>query len=92
MLGQEIAGFRIYAGLLDLAGQRAMLAAVERVVAEAPLYQPVTPGGQQMSVRMTAAGRLGWITDRQGYRYAEVIRTVRCGLRFPMKCWKFGGK
>lgn len=23
-----------------------------------------------MSVRMTAAGRLGWVTDRAGYRYA----------------------
>ena len=24
-----------------------------------------------MSVRMTAAGRLGWVTDRAGYRYAD---------------------
>ncbi|MEO6301370.1 MAG: alpha-ketoglutarate-dependent dioxygenase AlkB [Paracoccaceae bacterium] len=45
------------------------MTAVRRVVAEAPLYQPITPGGRQMSVRMTAAGRLGWVTDRSGYRY-----------------------
>ena len=46
-----------------------MVAALRKVVAVAPLYQPTTPGGRQMSVRMTAAGRLGWVTDRQGYRY-----------------------
>ncbi len=46
-----------------------MVRALRNVVAAAPLVQPVTPGGRQMSVRMTAAGRLGWVTDRRGYRY-----------------------
>lgn len=40
------------------------------VVAAAPLFSPVTPWGKPMSVRMTAAGRFGWITDRAGYRYS----------------------
>ena len=66
---REIRGFRLYEGLIDRTGQEAMVAALRRVVAVAPLYQPVTPGGRQMSVRMTAAGRLGWVTDRKGYRY-----------------------
>ena len=44
---------------------------VRAVVAAAPLVSPVTPGGRPMSVRMTAAGRLGWVTDRAGYRYAD---------------------
>jgi alkylated DNA repair protein (DNA oxidative demethylase) len=29
----------------------------------------VTPGGFRMSVAMTNCGRLGWVTDRAGYRY-----------------------
>jgi alkylated DNA repair protein (DNA oxidative demethylase) len=28
-----------------------------------------TPGGFQMSVAMTNCGRVGWVTDRTGYRY-----------------------
>ena len=29
----------------------------------------VTPGGHRMSVAMTNCGRVGWVTDRKGYRY-----------------------
>lgn len=32
--------------------------------------QMVTPGGSTMSAAMTNVGRLGWISDRRGYRYA----------------------
>ena len=66
---QEIRGFQLFAGLLDRAAQLALVAAVREVVGAAPLYGPVTPGGRAMSVRMTSAGRLGWVTDRRGYRY-----------------------
>jgi DNA oxidative demethylase len=38
-------------------------------VTKAPLFEPVTPAGKKMSVRMTSAGRLGWVTDQSGYRY-----------------------
>lgn len=65
----EIRGFRLFSGLIARAGQEEMVAALRDVVAAAPLQQPITPGGRQMSVRMTAAGRLGWVTDRRGYRY-----------------------
>ncbi len=67
---REIRGFRLYPGLLDRPAQEAMVAALRGVVAVAPLVQPVTPSGRAMSVRMTAAGRLGWVSDRRGYRYA----------------------
>lgn len=66
---QMLRGFALYDGLLDRAAQEAMVADLREVVAAAPLYVPVTPGGREMSVRMTAAGRLGWVTDRGGYRY-----------------------
>lgn len=65
----EIRGFRLWPGYLDHAAQQAMVQDLRKVAAAAPFYTPVTPGGKPMSVRMTAAGRLGWVTDRRGYRY-----------------------
>ncbi|MCU0800547.1 MAG: alpha-ketoglutarate-dependent dioxygenase AlkB [Rhodobacteraceae bacterium] len=66
----EVRGFQVWPGSLDAAAQAAMVQEVREVVRAAPLVAPVTPGGREMSVRMTSAGRLGWITDRSGYRYA----------------------
>ncbi|MEN2987203.1 DNA oxidative demethylase AlkB [Tistrella sp. BH-R2-4] len=48
---------------------RALLAAVDTVTAGAPFRHLVTPGGYTMSVAMTNCGRLGWVSDRAGYRY-----------------------
>ena len=64
-------GFRHLPGYLDADGQMALLAAVRRVVALAPLYVPSMPrSGKPLSVQMTNCGPLGWMTDRcGGYRY-----------------------
>lgn len=59
----------LYHGWLDAEAQARLVSEVRGVVAAAPLFHPVTPSGKAMSVRMTSAGRLGWITDRKGYRY-----------------------
>lgn len=48
---------------------RALLAAIEAVAAEAPFRRMTTPGGFEMSVAMTNCGTAGWITDRRSYRY-----------------------
>jgi alkylated DNA repair protein (DNA oxidative demethylase) len=37
----------------------------------------VTPGGHTMSVAMTNAGRVGWVSDRSGYRYDPVNPDTR---------------
>nr|WP_227258234.1 alpha-ketoglutarate-dependent dioxygenase AlkB [Kangsaoukella pontilimi] len=58
-------------GHLDRRAQEAMLDDLRAVAKAAPFRQYETPGGRQMSVRMTAAGARGWVTDRKGYRYAE---------------------
>ena len=50
-------------------GDRALLVALEDVVAQAPFRHMVTPGGFRMSVAMTNCGAFGWVTDRTGYRY-----------------------
>jgi alkylated DNA repair protein (DNA oxidative demethylase) len=46
-----------------------LIADLRDVVDEAPFRHMVTPGGHQMSVAMTNCGRIGWVTDRTGYRY-----------------------
>ncbi|MGY6409722.1 MAG: alpha-ketoglutarate-dependent dioxygenase AlkB family protein [Alkalilacustris sp.] len=70
-LPEDLKGARIWRGLLGAPAQAALVEILRAVVRDAPLIAPVTPGGRPMSVRMTAAGRFGWITDRQGYRYAD---------------------
>jgi alkylated DNA repair protein (DNA oxidative demethylase) len=46
-----------------------LLATVDKIAAAAPFRNMVTPGGYAMSVAMTSCGRVGWVTDRKGYRY-----------------------
>jgi DNA oxidative demethylase len=50
----------------------AILAEVDRIAAAAPFRHLVTPGGYTMSVGMTNCGRVGWVSDRSGYRYDPV--------------------
>ena len=62
-------GVQIYAGLIPPEAQEALVAALRECARQAPFFTPVTASGKAMSVRMTSAGRLGWVTDRRGYRY-----------------------
>jgi DNA oxidative demethylase len=45
---------------------------VARITQQAPFRHLVTPGGHTMSVAMTNCGRVGWVSDRSGYRYDPV--------------------
>ncbi len=56
---------------------RALIEAVASLVAAAPFRHMVTPGGHTMSIEMTNCGRLGWVTDRSGYRYVTTDPTTR---------------
>lgn len=62
-------GVRILPGHLGADAQRHLVAEIRRVAAVAPFFRPVTRWGKEMSVRMTSAGRCGWVSDRKGYRY-----------------------
>jgi DNA oxidative demethylase len=57
--------------MLNEGAQRALLGEIRRVIAQAPPYVPTMPRtGKPMSVQMTNAGPLGWVTDKEGgYRY-----------------------
>ena len=76
-----VRGAVLHPGLLDAAAQAALVADLRAVAQAAPFYRPVTPRGQARSVRMTAAGRLGWVTDRKGYRYES--RHPETGAAWP---------
>ena len=50
--------------------QKALLEEVQEKLKQAPLYQPVMPGsGRPFSVEESNFGSLGWVSDRNGYRY-----------------------
>lgn len=68
---QDVGGVRIFRAALDIGRQRALVAVLRGVARQAPFFRPVMPSGRPMSVRMTSAGRVGWVTDRAGYRYQE---------------------
>ncbi len=46
-----------------------LLEAVSQIAMAAPFRHLVTPGGYTMSVAMTNCGRVGWVSNRGGYRY-----------------------
>jgi DNA oxidative demethylase len=46
-----------------------VIAALRVIAGLAPFRHMMTPGGHRMSVAMTNCGRVGWVTDRTGYRY-----------------------
>ncbi|MFP7672144.1 alpha-ketoglutarate-dependent dioxygenase AlkB family protein [Marivita sp. S0852] len=64
-----IRGFEIYPDYLPKEVQSDLVDALRSCLMTAPLIRPVTPRGKPMSVRMSAAGAYGWISDRKGYRY-----------------------
>jgi DNA oxidative demethylase len=60
----------LWRGWLDLRAQQALLDEITAVLAEAPPFRPTMPqSGRPFSVRMSNAGPLGWVSDRNGYRY-----------------------
>jgi len=54
-----------------------LVEAIADITAASPFRNMVTPGGYTMSVAMTNCGRLGWVTDRSGYRYDTIDPATR---------------
>ena len=64
-------GVALWRGYYSRAAQSALLDDVLARAAAAPFYKPVMPvSGKPFSVEETNFGPLGWISDRDGYRYA----------------------
>ena len=64
-LGEGAALLRGFAS----ASAPALVDEVAQIAETAPFRHLVTPGGYTMSVAMTNCGRVGWVSDRSGYRY-----------------------
>jgi alkylated DNA repair protein (DNA oxidative demethylase) len=71
MVKLEVApGVLLWRDYFPPAAQRALLDDVLTRLQEAPLYRPVMPKtGKPFSVEESNFGRLGWVSDRSGYRY-----------------------
>lgn len=78
--GLDVGGATLFERFLDRDAQQRLLAGIRDVAERAPLFHPETRWGRKMSVRMTSAGSVGWISDRRGYRYAD---THPSGVPWP---------
>lgn len=68
-----IDGFQHFPGFFSANACRALLAEIQQLLVDAPLFQPVMPRtGKPFSVKMSNCGTLGWLSDKIGYRYAAL--------------------
>ena len=71
-------GIVLWPQAFDPAAEAALLAEVLAKIEIAPFYKPIMPGsGKAFSVEETNFGSLGWISDRDGYRYEPVHPVTR---------------
>lgn len=64
--------------------QRATIEEVRAVLRQSPLVRPTTPNGMPMRVRVSAAGRVGWVGDG-AYRYDELDSRGRAWPDMPQR-------
>jgi len=63
-------GLTYHPDYLDRPAQEQLLRSLREITRQAPLFTPRMPRtGTPFSVRMTNCGRLGWVSDVEGYRY-----------------------
>ena len=63
-------GIVYHPGYWNAAQQAALVGELRAILKSAPLFTPTMPKtGKPFSVRMTNCGPLGWVSDREGYRY-----------------------
>ena len=81
MITEDIEGFVIHRAALNLRQQEELVEACRAIAEKAPLVRPLTAWGKHMSVKMTSAGRVGWVIERGKYRYAD--RHPATGTHWP---------
>jgi alkylated DNA repair protein (DNA oxidative demethylase) len=65
-----INGLKHLPSYFDRTEQEALVATLREALAKAPFYTPVMPrSGRPFTVRMSNLGPLGWVSNREGYRY-----------------------
>lgn len=69
---QEILKNVVLLGRCVVPVEKEILRDLAAVIQATPLRQMVTPGGYTMSVTTASCGDLGWVSDKNGYRYASL--------------------
>ena len=65
-----VKGARLLRGYLERARQQQLAKLIEAAISSAKPFTPVMPRtGRPFSVAMTNFGKLGWVSDHDGYRY-----------------------
>lgn len=90
----ELRDVQLAPGAMLLAGfarplEAPLIEAVNAIIARAPFRHLITPGGHRMSVAMTNCGRVGWVSDRSGYRYDAI--DPESGMPWPQMPDVFAG-
>lgn len=67
--------------LPEFTSHRVLFVELLPILKQLPPRQMQTPGGQYFSVKTTACGDLGWISDEAGYRYCRT--NPQSGLTWP---------
>jgi DNA oxidative demethylase len=63
-------GLKHLPGYFGRPAQEALVATLREALAKAPFYTPVMPkSGRPFTVKMSNLGKLGWVSNREGYRY-----------------------
>ncbi len=77
-------GLRLFSGYLDRPAQEELVTCIRICLQAAPLFQPCMPRtGKPLSVKMSNAGTLGWVSDQTGgYRYQD--RHPVTGVKWPV--------
>ncbi|MCL4135597.1 UNVERIFIED_CONTAM: hypothetical protein GTU68_054019 [Idotea baltica] len=78
---ETLHGVSVQRGALTPPEQAALVADLRAVAQVSPPFSPMTGWGKPMSVKITAAGRFCWFSDRKGYRYVEAHPVT--GEAFP---------
>ena len=87
---KEINNAVVFPGFLGMEEQHALVADLRDVAVLAPFRQFETRFGKRLSVRMSAAGDYGWVSDRRGYRYERMQPDGRVWPEIPaalMRLW-----
>jgi alkylated DNA repair protein (DNA oxidative demethylase) len=79
----DVNGINIWKSLLSRTEQEQIVNDLRDVARTAPFQQYETGRGQKMSVRMTGAGELAWVSDRRGYRYEPTQATGESWPEIP---------
>ena len=61
----------VFKEFLSVSDQLRLVDDLRQVAEQAPIFSLKTKSGKPMSVRVTAAGKFGWFSNHQGYRYVS---------------------